>query len=167
MGQVAGLPADIAGDAAAGGIAVRDGGQDRMVEPHVLQFGLGGEQVARLPEQRAGPVQHRPLDPAIEVAGIGWRVVPGELTPVGGRAADDRVHLDREHRVGDIPELRGQLVVECRDDKFKPGPSAQWRVPGQQRAHEGHGRAAQQQAAAAALALCPARRERILQNGRK
>ena len=167
MGQVAGLPTDVAADAAPGGVAVGDGGQDRMVKPHVMQFGLGGEQVARLPEQRACRVQHRPLDPPIEVVRIGGHVIPSELTPVGRRAADDRVHLDGEHRVRDVPELRRQLVIKRRDEELKPGPSAQWRVPGQQRAHEGHGRAAQQQPAAAALALGPARRERVLEDRRQ
>jgi hypothetical protein len=127
--QVAGLPAGVGGDAAPGGVAVGDGGQDRVVEPHVAELGLGCEQVARLAEQRAGGVQHRSLDPAVVVAGAGGGVVAGELAPVGGSTAGDRVHLDGERRVGDIPELRRQLVVERGDDELEPGAPAQRRVP--------------------------------------
>ena len=54
-----------------GGVAVGDGGKDRVVEAHVAELGLGREQVARLAEQRAGGIQHRPPDPAVVVAGVG------------------------------------------------------------------------------------------------
>jgi hypothetical protein len=105
--QVAGLPAYVSSDAASGGIAVGDGSQDRVVQPHVMKLGLGGQQVARLTEQRAGRVQHRSPDPVIKVAAVGGRVIPDEFPPVSGRATDDRVHLDGQCRIRHTPELRG------------------------------------------------------------
>jgi hypothetical protein len=75
-------------------------------------------------EQRACGVQYRSHNPVVEVTRVGGRVVPDEFPPVGGRTADDRVHLDGECGIGNLPELRRQLVVERRDDELEPGTPA-------------------------------------------
>ena len=129
MGQVAGLAPEVGRDASAGPVAVGDGGQDRVVQANVTQVRLVAEQVARLPEQRAGRVQYGPLYPAVEVISSRGCVVAGELTPVGRSAANDGVHLDREPRIRHVPEPAGQAVVQGRDDELEPGPAAQRRAP--------------------------------------
>jgi hypothetical protein len=105
MSQVARFPAYVTRDVSPGGVAVSDRGQHRVIEPHVVEFGFGRQQVAGFPEQRARRVQHRSLDPAVEVASSGRGIVPGEFAPVGRGTADDSVHLDGQRRIGDTPEL--------------------------------------------------------------
>jgi len=50
MSDLVGLPADIAGDSAGGGVPLGDGGEHRVVQRRVADLRLLGEQVADFPE---------------------------------------------------------------------------------------------------------------------
>ena len=54
------------------------------------------------------------------------------------------------------PELGGQLMIEGGDHQFQPGPPSQGSVSAQQAAHEGHRRAAEQQAGTGSRRVRPA-----------
>ncbi|MBS2965379.1 hypothetical protein KGA66_20175, partial [Actinocrinis puniceicyclus] len=117
-----------------------------VVEGGVAQVGFLGQQVAGFAEQGPGGVQDGAGNPGVEVVGTRGGVALGEFAAVGGSAPENGVREGCGVRVGDAPEFGGEAVVEGRDDQFQAGVPAQRGVAGQQVAHEGQGRAAQQQA---------------------
>ncbi|WP_308190650.1 hypothetical protein [Streptomyces sp. HPF1205] len=128
VSEVTGFAAQVRGDASSVGVARRDGGEHRVVEGGVVEFGLVGEKVAGFAEQRAGGGEDRAQHPRVEVLGAGRGVVAGELATVSGGAADDRVDPQSGDRIIDPPEFGGQLVIEGGHDEFEAGPPAQGRV---------------------------------------
>jgi hypothetical protein len=165
--EIARFAADVGGDAAPGAVALRDGGEHRVVQADVSQVGFVREQIARLAEQGTGRVQHGPRDPAVEVLRPRGRVVAYELPPVRGGAPGDGVYLEGQHGILDAPELGGEPVIQRRHDQFQARPAAQRRAAGQKPAHERQRGAAQQQPGAALLALRPPRPERVLEDRRQ
>ena len=83
MCQVRGLALQVAGNAAAAGVAVGDRREHRVVERGVAHVGFLGEDVTRLTEQRPAGIEYRPAHPRVEIAGAGRDVVLGELPAVG------------------------------------------------------------------------------------
>ncbi len=144
VGDVGGLPADVARDAAAGVGTAGDSGEHRVVHRRIADAGLLVEQVAGLPEQRAARVEDRAQHPVVEVAGTGGDVVVDEPA-IGRGAADDGVLRDRQPRIRDAPKLSRQRVLERVDHDFQVRPAAQRRAAGQQPAHHRQRRATQQQ----------------------
>ncbi len=124
VGEVGGFPAEVVGDPAAGGVTGGDRGQHGVVEGGVVEVGFLGEQVAGFAEEGSGGVEDGAGDPGVEVVGAGWGVALGELATVGGGAADDGVGEYGGARVGDLPELGGEAVVEGGDDEFESGAAA-------------------------------------------
>lgn len=103
MSRVTGFAPEEGRDAAPMRVAGGDGGQDGVVEARIPQIGFVGEQIAGLPEKRAGRGQHGPDHPGVEVVRTGRGVVTGELAAVRRGAAHDGVGHQRGGVVLDAP----------------------------------------------------------------
>jgi hypothetical protein len=114
--EVGGLALQIVGNAAAGGVALGDRREHRVVERGVVNVGFLGQDVTGLAEQRSARVEDCAAYPRVKVVGSGRDVVLGELPAVRRRPADDGVRQHRGAQVAYSPEFPRQPVVQRRDE---------------------------------------------------
>ncbi|WP_334648752.1 hypothetical protein [Streptomyces scabiei] len=145
MRDVDGLTADVSRDAATRRVALRHGGEDRVIERRVPDVGLLGEQITRLTEKGAERREDGTADPVVEGGQALGNVVRQELAAIRGRTADDSVQSGCEGGVlGHAPELRGGPIPEGPDDQFELRPAPEGGRTRQQPTHDRHRRTAKE-----------------------
>ncbi|MEU8358462.1 hypothetical protein AB0C27_20855 [Nonomuraea sp. NPDC048882] len=138
------LAFEITGHATASGVPIGHRSQDGQVQSGVAEVRFLSKEITRLAKERRLWIEDRTDDPVIEIRQVRRGVAAGELTPVSGRTTDDRIDHESQTRIGDLPELGGQAMIERANDQFQTGPTAQRRIARQQLAHEGQGGTAEQ-----------------------
>ena len=112
MLQISRLAPDVTRDTAPRGVALRNRSEHRVVQRGITYAWIFGEKVARFAEEGTGRVEHCPGYPAVEVRHRRRGVVADVLAPVSWCPTYNRMYEYGKMGIVQIPELRGEAVVQ-------------------------------------------------------
>lgn len=123
---------------------MRDCGEDVVVQRVLRDPRVLAQQVLGLGTRvhRPARVEEGTREPGVEAV---VRVRTGGHRSVAGCAAENRVHLQRNQRVGDLPERPAVPVIEGPQPQIDHGPAPQRLGPREQFVHDTHRGTAQNQ----------------------